>query len=105
MLATVYADLAPGMTADELHGLYEAFYASEPFVRVLPAGTCPDTRNVAGSNLADVAVFADGRTGRAVLLCAIDNLGKGSASQAVQSLNLMAGFPETAGLLRPGMML
>lgn len=105
MLATVYADLTPGVTAEALHRMYETYYENEPFVRVLPAGACPDTRNVAGTNMADIGVFADLRNGRAVLLCAIDNLGKGSASQAVQSLNLMAGLPETAGLVRPGMML
>lgn len=105
MLATVYADLTPGVTAESLHQMYESYYKDEPFVRVLPAGTCPDTRHVSGTNMADIGVFADLRNGRAVLLCAIDNLGKGSASQAVQSLNLMAGLPETAGLVRPGMML
>ncbi len=105
MLATVYADLVPGVTADDLRGLYEAFYADEPFVRVLPAGACPDTRNVAGSNMADVSVFVDARVGRAILFCAIDNLGKGASSQALQALNLMAGFPEATGLLRPGMMI
>ena len=105
MLATIYADLAPGVTADDIHGLYSVFYENEPFVRVLPAGACPDTRNVAGTNMADVAVFADKRTGRAVLLSAIDNLGKGASAQALQALNLMAGFPETLGLVRPGMMI
>ena len=104
MLATVYADLVPGTSIDDLHGLYTAFYADEPFIRVLPSGACPDTRNVAGTNMADVAVFIDERTGKAILLCAIDNLGKGASAQALQALNLMAGFPETKGLVRPGMM-
>lgn len=105
MLATVYADLADGVESGDLRRIYEQRYQDEPFVRLLPAGGCPETRHVAGSNLADIGLFADPRTGRGVFLCAIDNLGKGASSQAIQSLNRMFGLDETTGLRRPGMML
>ena len=77
-----------------LEGLYREVYAGEPFIRIRK-GT-PRVGVVAGTNFADVAVHAKGE--RAVILCAIDNLGKGMASQAVQNLNLMFGLPETSGL-------
>lgn len=100
MLATVYADLAPGVDPAGLHALYEKAYAGEYFVRLLPAGQIPETKHVAYTNFADLAVFADSRTGKVKILSAIDNLGKGASAQAVQALNLMAGLPETAGLQR-----
>lgn len=100
MLATVYADLMPGVDAAGLHALYEKAYAGEYFVRLLPAGQVPETKHVAYTNFADLAVFADSRTGKVKILSAIDNLGKGASAQAVQALNLMAGLPETAGLQR-----
>jgi len=98
MMATVYADLLPDFDPASLHDLYRKAYAHEYFVRLMPAGQVPETRNVAYTNFADLAVFADVRTGKAKVLSAIDNLGKGAAAQAVQALNLMAGLPETAGL-------
>ncbi len=105
MLATIYADLADGVQNGDLRQIYEKHYRDEPFVRFLPAGGCPETRHVTGTNLADIGLFTDPRTGRAIFLCAIDNLGKGASSQAIQSLNRMVGRDETAGLIRPGMML
>jgi N-acetyl-gamma-glutamyl-phosphate reductase len=91
---------APAETADLLN-LYREFYAGEPFIRVLPEGALPATRAVLGSGYCDVAVVADHRTGRAICLSAIDNLGKGGSAQAVQNLNLMCGWDERTGLEAP----
>jgi N-acetyl-gamma-glutamyl-phosphate reductase len=102
MLATIYADLLPAIEPANLQAIYEDSYKDEVFVRVLPAGKIPETRHVAYSNFADISVHYDEHTGKVIILSAIDNLGKGAAAQAVQSLNLMAGLPETEGLLSPG---
>jgi N-acetyl-gamma-glutamyl-phosphate reductase len=77
-------------------------YAAEPFVHLLPEGRWPATGAVAGSNAAHLQVTADTRVGRAVVVSAIDNLGKGAAGQAIQSANLMLGLPETSGLTPHG---
>jgi N-acetyl-gamma-glutamyl-phosphate reductase len=77
-------------------------YAVEPFACVLPAGAWPSTGAVAGSNGVHLQVAADHRAGRAVVVAAIDNLGKGAAGQAIQNANLMLGLPEAAGLISIG---
>ena len=77
-------------------------YADEPFVCLLPEGRWPTTAAVAGSNGVHLQVAADPRTGRATVMSAIDNLGKGAAGQAIQNANLMLGLPETAGLTALG---
>ncbi len=102
LFATVYATLKPGVDPQDLLASYQTTYANEPFVRVLPQGQLPDTKHVVHSNFADCTVLADPRTGTVKMLCAIDNLGKGAAWQAIQALNIMAGFDETAGLIQPG---
>lgn len=102
ILATVYMKLADPLDTDQALDIYGARYAAEPFVRVCEAGTTPSTAHVAGTNMASVGVVADHRTGTLVAICAIDNLGKGAAGQAVQCLNAMLGLPETDGLLVPG---
>ena len=81
-----------------LEKLYHAFYADEPFVRVLPRGETPEVKHVRGSNFCDVAVTYDPRTNRAIALSAIDNLTKGTAGQAVQDMNVLFGLEETCGL-------
>jgi N-acetyl-gamma-glutamyl-phosphate reductase len=73
-------------------------YSAAAFVRVLPEGTLPDSKRVQGSNVCELGVAVDGRTGTAVVFGAVDNLVKGAAGQAIQNLNLMLGLPETAGL-------
>jgi N-acetyl-gamma-glutamyl-phosphate reductase len=107
ILATCTARLAPGVAdgpdADRL--LREAFagaYAGGPFVHLLPAGQWPVSGAVSGSNAAHIQVAADRHAGRAVVVCATDNLGKGAAGQAVQIANLMLGLPETTGLTPHG---
>ncbi len=98
ILSTIYVRLAPDTTADDLRETLAATYENEPFVRVLPAGEAPATRHVRGSNFCLIGVFADRLAGRAILLSAIDNLVKGASGQAVQNMNVMHGFAETAGL-------
>lgn len=78
---------------------YEQAYANEPFVRVLQGKALPDTKNVVGSNIVELAWRLDIRTGRLIVLSAEDNIVKGASGQAVQSFNIMAGYPEAAGLL------
>ncbi len=73
-------------------------YASEPFVHVLPPGKYPATKHVSGTNFCNIGLAVDERVGRLVVVSAIDNLGKGLASAAVQCLNIMQGWPETTAL-------
>jgi N-acetyl-gamma-glutamyl-phosphate reductase len=99
ILSTIYATLTDKGKESDLQVLYENLYQHEPFVRVLPAGTPPATQHVRGSNCCDIALQQDGRTGRLIIMSAIDNIVKGASGQAVQNMNLMNGFPETEGLL------
>ncbi len=99
ILASIYATLRKPLTATEAHDRLAKAYAEDPFVRVLKPDQLPDTKHTVGSNFADIGVATTGR--RLVLLCALDNLVKGASGQAIQNLNVMAGLPETAGLL-PG---
>jgi N-acetyl-gamma-glutamyl-phosphate reductase len=101
LFTTASVPLSGKATSADLETCYREFYAEEPFVRILPDGVLPTTRAVVGSNFCDVAVMADARTGRAVCLSAIDNLGKGGSGQAVQNLNLMLGWDERTGLEAP----
>jgi len=103
ILSTIYAKLKREMTLEQVRAVYEEFYRSEYFVRLLPPGILPQTKAVAGSNHCDVVPVVDPRTGRVVVLSAIDNLIKGAAGQAVQNMNVMFGLPETTGLERPGL--
>jgi len=83
----------------QIAACYQAAYGREPFVRLLDSKTLPDTKNVAGSNVIEIAWRHDPRTGRLLVLSALDNLTKGASGQAVQSMNILCGFPETAGLI------
>lgn len=98
IVSTIYAEPKTPISAAELHRVYADFYAGEPFVRVLACGEFPSTSHVRGSNFCDLGVTVDNRTGRIVIVSAIDNLVKGASGQAVQNMNLMNGFPETMGL-------
>ncbi len=95
ILATVYVRGEP----QAIHAALAARYASEPFLRVLPFGALPSTRDVAGSNYCHVGVIGDRIPGRAVVVSVLDNLTKGSSGQAIQNANLMLGAEETAGLM------
>jgi N-acetyl-gamma-glutamyl-phosphate reductase len=94
--ATLYGRLRD--TGIDLQALYEAHYAGEAFVDVLPAGSHPETRSVKGSNLCRLAVHRPGDGDTVVVLSVIDNLAKGAATQAVQNLNIMFALSESMGL-------
>jgi N-acetyl-gamma-glutamyl-phosphate reductase len=99
ILATVYATIRdPGLVRDDFITIYQAFYRSSPWVNVLPRGTYPQTKWAHGTNLCYIGIEVDPRTGRIIVMSAIDNLMKGQAGQAVQCLNLMMGWDETLGL-------
>ncbi|HEY7688902.1 MAG TPA: Asd/ArgC dimerization domain-containing protein, partial [Dongiaceae bacterium] len=98
ILATIYVKMAPGVTADQLRGALTERYRKEYFVRVLPNGTAPATRHVRGSNFVLISVHADRVQGRAIIMAVEDNLVKGASGQAVQNMNVMAGFPEETAL-------
>jgi N-acetyl-gamma-glutamyl-phosphate reductase len=99
LLATCYVQ-----TGADARGLLEAAYASSPVVRVLPEGTTPELARVQSTDSAEIGVFTDGATGTAIVICALDNLGKGAAGQAVQNANLALGLDETAGLRLNGVL-
>jgi N-acetyl-gamma-glutamyl-phosphate reductase len=103
ILATCTARLRnPGATTAALREALAAAYDGAPFVRLLPEGRWPSTAATNGSNMAHLQAAADAHAGRAVVVAALDNLGKGAAGQAVQAANLMLGLPETTGLTRQG---
>ncbi len=104
ILVTEYATLkkkADGSypTYEEIKAVYDTYYKEETFVRVLDKDVCPETRWVKGSNYVDVNFKIDARTGRIIMMGALDNLVKGAAGQAVQNMNLLFGLPETEGLM------
>lgn len=99
ILVTAYADLAAeGIRKDEIRSAYKKYYGSEPFIRLLDDGVCPETKWVEGSNFTDIGFCLDERTGRVIAMGALDNLVKGAAGQAVQNMNLLFGLPENTGL-------
>ena len=86
------------MTEVEILNFYQNFYEGQPFIRLLPKGSLPNTINVRGSNYCDIGLKVDAARGRVIVVSAIDNLHRGAAGQAVHNFNLMMGFPETTGL-------
>ncbi|MFF4407026.1 N-acetyl-gamma-glutamyl-phosphate reductase [Streptomyces sp. NPDC001404] len=102
ILATCSAKARPGVTAEALRAAYEKAFEGEPFVRLLPAGQWPATGAVLGSNTALVQAVLDEDASRIVVVSAIDNLTKGTAGGAVQSMNLALGLPEDLGLPATG---
>ncbi len=99
MIRGIHATLYGRLTGEaDLQALFEKRYADEPFVDVMPAGSLPETRSVRGSNQLRIALYRPNHGKTLVVLVAQDNLVKGAAGQAVQNMNLMFGFAETAGL-------
>lgn len=98
ILSTIYAGYTGELSVEQLLELYNDFYGNEGFVRVLPLGAYPSTMHVRGSNFCDIGLTIDRRTGRVIVVSAIDNLVKGASGQAVQNMNIMNGFPENLGL-------
>ncbi|MDR6969715.1 NAGSA dehydrogenase family protein [Leifsonia shinshuensis] len=98
ILATSTARVRPGVTAEQVQAVWEEAYADEPFVHVLPAGTLPRTADVLGANTVLIGVALDAAAGRVVTVLALDNLYKGTAGAAIQSVNIALGLDETTGL-------
>jgi len=99
ILSTLYVWLQPARKTDEIEVLFRKFYAGRPLMRILPAGTLPELQHVTHTNFCDIGFALDASGERLVVVSCLDNLGKGAAGQAVQNLNGMRGYPETAGLL------
>jgi len=103
ILATITAKLNKPMNSKEAHDLFTKHYAGEYFVDVLPLGQMPKTGSVTGSNKVQMQVAVDEHTDRLVISVALDNLGKGAASQAIQNANIITGFHEGSGLSTDGL--
>src|SRR5262249_1019353 len=99
ILETIYFRAKSIKSAGELLSIYQARYTGESFIRLYAEGHVPDLHGVQRTNYCDLGVCFDSKSGRAVVIAAIDNLVKGAAGQAVQNMNLVLGFPETEGLL------
>lgn len=106
MIRGIHATLYGQLNAEpqNLQALFEARYANEPFVDVMPAGSHPETRSVKGINTCRLAIHRPANANTVVVLSVIDNLVKGASGQAIQNLNLMFGMPETRGLEAPALM-
>ena len=98
ILSTVYASLAPGFDRKHIDELYRAKYQDEPFIRLLADDVFPATQYVRGSNYCDISYKIDPATGRIIVMTTIDNIVKGASGQAIQNMNIVCGFAETAGL-------
>ncbi len=98
ILSTVYASLAPGFDRETIDDLYRRKYRHEPFIRLLAEDSFPATQYVRGSNFCDISYKIDPATNRIIVMSTIDNIVKGASGQAVQNMNIMCGFTETAGL-------
>jgi len=96
---TLYLEPKERASAEKITACYAKAFAKEPFVRLLEGRALPDTKNVVGTNVCEIAWRLDPRTGRLIVMSAEDNLTKGASGQAVQSMNILCGFPETAGLI------
>ncbi len=103
ILSTIYVSLTDGNTVDDLRSHLDKAYSDDPFVRVVEEGNSPATRHVRGSNYCLIGVFADRVPGKAIIVCVEDNVVKGASGQAVQNMNVMFGFEETAGLTQQPM--
>ena len=103
ILSTITARLAKKVNTQEVHAMYSSFYKDDYFIDVLPLDQMPKTGSLTGSNKIQMQVAVDSHTQRLVISVAIDNLGKGAASQAIQNANLMCGFHEGAGLSTDGL--
>ncbi|MEI6100774.1 MAG: N-acetyl-gamma-glutamyl-phosphate reductase, partial [Eubacteriales bacterium] len=100
ILATIYTELAPGTRAGDITDAFQAAYADEPFVHVLPKGELPELKSVVGSNNLIIGFDISERTGRLVIVACLDNLIKGAAGQAIQNFNIMNGLHEKTALPR-----
>ncbi|MBD3182642.1 N-acetyl-gamma-glutamyl-phosphate reductase [Candidatus Poribacteria bacterium] len=104
ILTTAYVKLSRDISDSELLGIYMDYYKDEPFVRVLEGKEIPQTQAVRGSNFCDIGMKVVSKNNMAIFISAIDNLTKGASGQALQNMNIIAGFDETAGLQIAGLM-
>ncbi|MFZ3102591.1 MAG: N-acetyl-gamma-glutamyl-phosphate reductase [Desulfitobacteriaceae bacterium] len=102
ILATIYTEVQDGVEEEDLRACWQEKYNSEEFVHVLPSGTWPQTKLALGSNHAFLQLTIDHRTGRAIIVAAIDNLVKGASGQAIQNMNVLFDLPEGRGLMGTG---
>lgn len=100
ILATIYLKKRAGVRASKVRESFEQAYGDEPFVRVLPDGEFPTLQKVQETNFCEIGFTSDPGSDTLIVVTAIDNLVKGASGQAVQNLNVRAGFPEEEGLLR-----
>ena len=98
ILSVLYASLKKPLSTSQIRSLFLSFYEKEPFVRILPEGELPQTKNVSYTNYCDIGITQDKRTRRVIVIAAIDNLVKGAAGQAIQNMNILFNRPETEGL-------
>ncbi len=98
ILSTIYTRPAKSSSPEKIHAAYAAYYEPHAFVRVLPQGQLPELRNVRGTMFCDIAMAHDNRTGRLIILSAIDNLCRGASGQAIANANIMCGLPPETGL-------
>ncbi|MFN3395747.1 MAG: N-acetyl-gamma-glutamyl-phosphate reductase [Thermodesulfovibrionales bacterium] len=98
ILTTIYARIIKSIETERVLELYRETYKKEPFVRLLDVGKFPNVKDVRGTNICEIGIIVNKRTGTLIIVTAIDNLVKGASGQAVQNMNIMMGFPETAGL-------
>ena len=104
ILSTIYTKLAGDASLEEIHNAYTDFYQDKPFVRVLPLGELPETRNVKGSLFCDIGLVADPRTRRLIIVSVIDNICRGASGQALSNANLMFGLPVGMGVSQAPML-
>lgn len=102
ILSTIYCDLKDKLNTKDILDLYQKFYQDEEFIKVLPLGKFPETKNVVGSNCCHIGIKVDDRTNKVIVISVIDNLIKGAAGQAIQNMNIMCGLKENTGLKTPG---
>jgi N-acetyl-gamma-glutamyl-phosphate reductase len=98
ILVTAYGKLTKKMTSAEVLDVYNSFYQGDTFVRICPESVFPSTKQVQGSNFCDLGISVDKKTNRLIIMGAIDNLLKGASGQALQNMNVMAGFKESEGI-------
>ncbi len=103
ILSTVYAGLNACLKSEAIREVFLDYYRDEFFVRVLPEGVLPQIKWVAGTNHCDLGITVDARTGRVIVISAVDNIVKGASGQAVQNLNIVCGLPEETALDGPGL--
>ena len=98
ILTTLYVNFSKKMKTEDVLKVFQEHYKKEPFVRIYPKGSLPNTKDVKGSNFCDIGIVVNESDTRGVIVTAIDNLVKGASGEAVQNMNIMLGYPETMGL-------